>query len=109
LRARKPKGSIVCNKTRGTWNFLWVENGKRKSRKLGTLAELPSKGDAIKKAVTVRTDLRLVVERLVPIVKKIVEQYRVEKMPKRFSTSRGYECWLKTTSCRNGVSTQSRM
>jgi hypothetical protein len=43
VRAQKPKGSIVFNRTRSTWNFLWVENGSRKSRKLGALTELPTR------------------------------------------------------------------
>lgn len=85
----------MFNRARSTWNFLWVEEGQRKSRKLGTLAELPTRAGAIQKAETVRRELRLLAERSVPTVRQIVEQYRVEKMPKRFSTSRGYECWLR--------------
>jgi integrase len=95
LRARKPKGSIVYNKTRGTWNFLWVEDGKRKSRKLGTLAELPTRAEAIQKAEMVRRNLRLVAERSILTVKLLVERFRAERMPERFSTRYGYEAWIK--------------
>jgi integrase len=95
LRARKPKGSIVYNKTRGTWNFLWVEDGNRTSRKLGTLAELPTRADALQKAETVRRDLRLAAERSILTVLQLVERFRAEKMPERFSTRYGYEAWIK--------------
>jgi integrase len=95
MRARKPKGSVVLNKLRATWNFLWVENGQRKSRKLGTLAELLTKADADKKAEAVRRNLRLVTERSVPTVNELVAQYRAERMPERFSTRYGYEAWIK--------------
>jgi hypothetical protein len=91
MRARKPKGSIVFNKLRSTWNFLWVENGRRKSRKLGTLAELPTRADADEKVET----LSLSAERSVPTVNELVAQYRAERMPERFSTRYGYEAWIK--------------
>ena len=98
MRARKPKGSIVFNKLRSTWNFLWVENGQRKSRKLGTIAELPTKADAEEKAEATRRDVRLLAERAIPNVNKLVEHYRIERMPKRYSTRRGYEVWLQHRS-----------
>jgi integrase len=95
MRARKPKGSVVFNKLRSTWNFLWVENGQRKSRKLGTLIELPSHVDPLRKAETVRRDMRLVAIRTPITVKQFIEQYRVERMPQRYSTRRSYECWFR--------------
>ncbi len=94
MRARKPKGSVVLNKTRKTWNFLWVEAGKRKSRKLGTITDLPTRADALRKAEAVRRDLRLAAERTMLTVSQLVQQYRAEKMPKRTDTRRAYEVWL---------------
>jgi len=85
----------VFNKLRLTWNFLWVENGQRKSRKLGTLAELPTHAEALRKAEIVRRDLRLQQERSVPTVKQLIVQYRVEKMSERFSTRRSNEAWIR--------------
>jgi integrase len=94
VRAHK-KGSVVFNKLRSTWNFLWVENGQRKSRKLGTLAELPTKAKAESKADACRRDLRLLAERAIPTVKTIVQQYRSEKLSRlRPSTQRAAESWL---------------
>jgi hypothetical protein len=56
LRAQKPKGSVVYNRSRATWNYLFMEGGKRKSRKLGTLSDLPTKADAIRKAEVVKRE-----------------------------------------------------
>jgi len=95
VRAQKPKGSVVFNKTRATWNYLWVEHGHRQSRKLGTIAELPTKADALAKAAVLRRDLALVARRTVPTVEQVVEQYRAEKMPVRYSTRRPYDVWLR--------------
>ena len=89
---------MVFNRLRATWNFLWCEGKQRRSYKLGTLAELPTKADAVKKAETVRRDLRLQRERAVVTVKELVEQYRIEKMPQRASTRRGYEINLRLNS-----------
>lgn len=95
MRAQKPKGSVVFNKARMTWNFLWVESGKRKSRRLGTLAELPTKAEAEKRAEACRRDMRLLAERSIPTVQTVVKQYRAEKLSKlRPSTQRAAESWL---------------
>lgn len=93
-RARKPKGSVVFNKTRVTWNFLWFEAGSRKSRKLGTLLELPTRADALRKAEAVCRELRLVAERTTLAVNRLVQEYRAEKMPRRADTRRSYDVWL---------------
>ena len=94
MRARKPKGSVVFNRLRATWNFLWCEGNQRRSQKLGTLIELPTKTDALRKAEAVRRGLRLQRERAIVNVGQLVEQYRAEKMPARASTKRGYEAWI---------------
>lgn len=95
MRAHKPKGSVVFNRLRQTWNFLWVENGHHKSRKLGTPAELPNRPEALRKAEQLRSDLRLQAERKVITVQQLIEQYRQERMPTRASTKRGYDAWLR--------------
>ncbi len=94
MRARKAKGSIVYNKSRATWNYLFFEAGIRKSRRLGTLAELPTKQDAERKAEVIKREIRLIDRRSVPTVKQMVEGYRAERMPKRWDTRRSYESWL---------------
>lgn len=94
-RARIQNGSVVYNKRFGSWNFLWVVGGQRRSRKLGDLSELPTKQSALKKAEALRMELRFRPPTSVPTVRALVEQYRTEKMPSRYSTRRGYDVWLK--------------
>lgn len=92
-RARKPKA--VRNQARGTWVFFPVIDGKRTTRKLGSLKEL-SQEQADRKAADVLCSLRLQAERNSPPVSLIVEQYRNESMPKlRHSTQRVTGLWLK--------------
>ena len=57
MRARKPKGSVVFNRARGTWNFLWCAANKRRSKMLGTLTELPTHAEALRKANEVQIEV----------------------------------------------------
>jgi integrase len=86
----------VFNKRFGTWNFLWCENGHRRSKVIGTLKDFPTKASAWRAAEPLRKPLaqsgssggRL------PTVLALVEQYRAEKMPRRLMTRQGYNTWL---------------
>src|SRR6476646_7462685 len=94
-RARKKKLCVVFNKARSTWNHLWFEGGRRHSVKLGTLPELPTREEAINRAVELQRQRRLQKERSVPTVTELVDHYRAEKMPTRRDTRGGYESWLR--------------
>ena len=48
-RARMTGGSVVSNKRHACWNFLWFEDGHRRSRKLGNFSELRTREAALKK------------------------------------------------------------
>ena len=93
--ARIQLGSVVFNKRFGTWNFLWCEDGRRRSRVIGTSREFPTKASAWRAAEPLRKGLQLsVASNSTLTVRKIVEQFRQEQMPRRYSTQRGYEAWL---------------
>jgi integrase len=103
MRGRAKQGSVVLDRRIKTWNFFYWQNGKRHSKKIGTLEELPSKTAAWKAAKALRDAVEqqqpiaatvVAVKHSIPTVNKLVEQYRAEKMPKRFSTSYGYNAWL---------------
>jgi hypothetical protein len=85
----------VYDKRRKTWNFLQWVDGKRRSRVVGTLQEFPTKGAAWRAAESLRQspEPQKPVSRTAPTVTTLVEQYRAEKMPQRFSTRRGYNAW----------------
>jgi integrase len=93
---RHRSGSIVLDKRIKTWNFFYWENGKRRSKKIGTVSQYPTKASARKAAKPLRDALetQTQVTSTAPTVNMLVEQYRKEKMPTRLDTNRGYESWL---------------
>lgn len=93
-RSRARTGSVVQDKRDKVWRFFWWENGKRRSKKLGTFA---SKTAAIQAADKLREDLRKSgpAHSAVPSVASLIEGYRAEKMPKRYSSWRSYDVWFR--------------
>lgn len=89
-------GSVVFDKRRQTWNFLWWEGGKRRSQIIGTRQEYPTKA-AAKRAAPHIDSLKEVPNprNEAPTVTTLVERYRAEKMPTRYSTRRAYDVWLR--------------
>ena len=55
--ARVNQGSVVFNKRFGTWNFLWCENGHRRSKVIGTDKQFPTKASAWRAAEPLRKQL----------------------------------------------------
>jgi integrase len=102
-RARYQAGSVVFDKRRDTWAFLWREDGKRRSRLIGTKAQYPTKAAARKAAERIKAKLAVQMQpsttltaetSTTPLVKRLVAQYREERMPTRKDTRRSYEVWL---------------
>src|SRR5208282_5358214 len=95
--ARHKTGSVVFDKRRRTWNFLWWEDGGRRSKLIGNLQRYPTKGAAWQAAQSFQhslTEPNLSTVGVITVC-SLVEQYRAEKMPQRYSTRRSYEAWLK--------------
>ena len=98
MRARNRDGSVVLDKRIKTWNFFWWEHGKRRSKKIGTISQYPTKASAWRAAKPLRdaveNQTQVNASKVTPTVTTLVEQYRSEKMPQRYSTRRGYNAWL---------------
>ncbi|HWR13529.1 MAG TPA: site-specific integrase [Terriglobales bacterium] len=100
-RARHQQGSVVFDKRRRTWNFLWRdENGARRTKPLGHESDLPTKASARRAAEPHRRQLiddtnKQQTQSDAPKVKALVESYRIEKMPTRIDTRRSYDVWLR--------------
>ncbi len=94
--ARHKTGSVVFDKRRKTWNFLRWEEGKRRSKQIGTLAQYPTKGAAWRAAQMFNTPMETPKSVMVsvPTVRLIAERYCAERMPSRYSTARVYRSWL---------------
>lgn len=99
MRARHKQGSIVLDRRRSVWNYLYCDQGHRRTVRIGTMRQYPSKSAARAAAEVLRVDLRKAIEALkwrssAPTVGCLVEGYKVEKMPTRYSTRRSYEVWI---------------
>jgi integrase len=98
VRQRNRSGSVVLDKRIRTWNFFWWENRRRRSKKIGTASQYPTKASAWKAAKPLRDAVEnqtQVNPGAVLTVSRLVEQYRAEKMPTRLDTHRGYESWIR--------------
>lgn len=97
--ARYKTGSVVFDRRRGTWHFIWWADDKRHSQRIGTLAEFPTKTAANIAAQPLREKLWKPVtpssSARPATVGDLVPRYRAERMPTRYSTRRGYEVWIK--------------
>jgi integrase len=97
---RHRSGSIALDKRIRTWHFFYWENGKGRSKRIGSLSQFPTKASAwraakpLRDAVETQTQVNPITS-AAPTVRTLVEQYRVEKMPKRLDTRRTYNAWLK--------------
>src|ERR1700686_912171 len=93
---RHRSGSIALDKRIRTWHFFYWENGKRRSKRIGTLSQFPTKASAWRAAKPLRdaVETQTQITSAGPTVNALVEQYRAEKMPKRLDTNRGYESWI---------------
>jgi integrase len=92
-RARHKQGSVVYDKRRKVWNYLYCENGARRTKLIGSLRDFPTKAAAWRAADEFRASLQMQSSNS-PTVKTLVEQYRTEKMSQRLSTRLGYDAWL---------------
>ena len=88
---RYARGSVRFDKRRRTWNYLWYDGGKRRSKLIGSKQEFPSKAAAWK-AVESEAKRRDILHVLT--VGTLVAHYREEKMPRRKDTRRSYEVWM---------------
>jgi integrase len=88
-------GSVRFDKRRGTWNYLFYDHGKRRSKLIGTKQQYPTKAGAWK---AVDMEVSKTINQKKPIhvmtVRTLVIHYREEKMPKRVDTRRSYEVWI---------------
>ena len=99
MRQRNRSGSVVLDKRIKAWNFFFWENGKRRSKKIGTLSQYPTKASAWRAAKPMRDAIenqtQVSIIGAAPTVSMLVEQYREEKMPRRSDTRRSYDVWLR--------------
>jgi integrase len=89
---RHASGSVRFDKRRKTWNYLWYESGKRRSKLIGTKREYPTKAAAWKEVG--RLDVGQPKTQNGDTVRSVITRYEAERMPSRHSTARVYRSFM---------------
>lgn len=93
MRVQRHKtGSVRFDKRRGTWNFLWYDGPTRRSKRIGTKQEFPTKAAAWK--AVERIEITKPEEKDGDTVRSVTARYEAERMPSRHSTARVYRSFL---------------
>ena len=94
MRVQRHKhGSVRFDRRRKTWNYLWYEAGKRRSKLIGSKQEYPTKAAAWK--AVERLEVGPQKTENGDTVRSVITRYEVERMPSRHSTARVYRSFLK--------------
>jgi integrase len=95
MRARRhATGSVRFDKRRGTWNYLWYDGATRRSKRIGTKQQFPTKAAAWKQVG--RLDVGKPTTEKGDALRDVVLRYQEERMPSRHSTRRVFRSFLNT-------------
>ena len=91
---RHASGSVRYDKRRKTWNYLWYDGPTRRSKRIGTKQEFPTKAAAWKEVESLETQAKPQTEAAGDTVRSVIARYEAERMPSRQSTARVYRSFL---------------
>src|SRR5215472_14417643 len=86
-------GSVRYDKRRKTWNYLWYQGPARRSKRIGSKQEFPTKAAAWKQVE--RLDIQQHKAETGDTVRSVIARYETERMPTRHTTARVYRCFLR--------------
>jgi integrase len=89
---RHTNGSVRYDKRRKTWNYLWYEGPIRRSKRIGTKQQFPTKAAAWKEVA--RLAIQPTKPQIGDTVRSVIARYETERMPSRHSTARVYRSFL---------------
>jgi len=89
---RHASGSVRYDKRRKTWNYLWYDGPTRRSKRIGTKQEFPTKAAAWKEVEGL--DIQQPKPQNGDTVRSVISRYETERMPSRQSTARVYRSFL---------------
>ena len=90
---RHTGGSVRYDKRRRTWNYLWYDGSVRRSKRIGTKQEFPTKAAAWKEAERLEIH-QPTKQQTGDTVRGVIARYETERMPSRHSTARVYRSFL---------------
>lgn len=91
---RHSTGCVRFDKRRGTWNFLFYDHGKRRSKLIGTKNDYPTKANAWNAVELLQVRPQSTTTVSGGTVNAVIERYQAERMPSRHSTARVYRSFL---------------
>ena len=91
---RHASGSVRYDKRRKTWNYLWYDGPTRRSKRIGTKQEFPTKAAAWKEVESFAIQPKPPNGDKGDTVRKVITRYEAERMPSRHSTARVYRSFL---------------
>jgi integrase len=91
---RHSSGSVRYDKRRKTWNYLWYDGPIRRSKRIGTKQEFPTKAAAWKEVESLEIQAKPPDRDKGDTVRSVVARYEAERMPSRQSTVRVYRSFL---------------
>jgi integrase len=83
---------VRYDKRRKTWNYLWYDGPIRRSNRIGTKQEFPTKAAAWKEVD--RLDIQRPKQENGDTVRSVIARYESERMPSRHTTARVYRSFL---------------
>ena len=89
---RHANGSVRYDKRRKTWNYLWYDGPTRRSKRIGTKQEFPTKAAAWKEVESL--EVQQPKQQIGDTVRSLITRYEAERMPSRRSTARVYRSFL---------------
>ncbi len=91
---RHASGSVRYDKRRKTWNYLWYDGPVRRSKRIGTKQEYPTKAAAWKEVERLEIRACSTEPEKGDTVRSVIQRYEAERMPSRQSTARVYRSFL---------------
>jgi integrase len=86
---------VRYDKRRKTWNYLWYDGPTRRSKRIGTKQEFPTKAAAWKEVESLEIQAKPPDGDKGDTVRSVITRYEAERMPSRQSTARVYRSFLK--------------
>jgi hypothetical protein len=91
---RHTSGSVRYDKRRRTWNYLWYDGTIRRSKRIGTKQEFPTKASAWKEVDRLDIQPKAQSGTTGDTVRSVIARYEAERMPSRHTTARVYRSFL---------------
>jgi integrase len=85
---------VRYDKRRKTWNYLWYDGPARRSKRIGTKQEFPTKAAAWKEVESLAIQSKPLDGDKGDTVRNVITRYEAERMPSRQSTARVYRSFL---------------